>query len=92
MKLALIPQSQSKEIKIILKNESQSWEEIAQNGEAILQTLDKIFKAAKMNITSLDSISVLAQIEASLTSINLAKTVQKSLRVAKKFKTFRKKG
>ncbi len=92
MNLTLIPLKESRAIKIILKDGKNRWEEVAQNGEDIVPTLDKMFKAAKMTITLLDSVRVLAQKQASLTSQNLAKTVQKSLRVGKKFKTFSKKG
>ncbi len=53
MNLTLMPLKESRAIKIVLKSKGKSWEEVAQNGEDIVPTLDKMFKAAKMTITLL---------------------------------------
>ena len=89
MNLTLVALAKSKSIKVILEGGEQTWEEIALNGEEVVKALDKLFKRAKMNVTFLDTIHVLAEDHSSLISICLAKTIKKSLSIAKHFKTFR---
>lgn len=88
MELILIPLAKSRAMSIIVKDRKtqKTWEEIALQGDDIVRALDKIFRIAKINITSLDKIFVLAQKDSSLISFFLAKTVKQSLGIAKSFK------
>lgn len=88
MKLTLIALVNSKAIKVILEGKDKKWGAVAPNGEAVVTALDKLFKRAKMNVTLLEKIHVLAEDHSSLISICLAKTIQKLLSIAKNFQAF----
>jgi len=89
MKLTLIPLANSRSIKILLQSDKQQWEETAQNGEAVVQTLDKVFEIAKIDLYSVKSIRVVAQEYSSLISLLLAQTITQALSIAKKFQNLR---
>lgn len=69
----------------MLEGDGKQWEETAQDGEAVVKTLDKIFEIAKIDLHSVKSIRVAAEEHSSLISLFLAQTITQALRIAKKF-------
>lgn len=85
MRLTLIPLANSRSIKILVTNGRKQWEKIAENGEAVVGALDKVFEIAKIDLRSVRSIRVMAQEHSSLLSLYLAHTTKQALRIAKEF-------
>ncbi|MBI3334957.1 MAG: hypothetical protein HY001_00455 [Candidatus Portnoybacteria bacterium] len=88
MKLVLSPLANSKAIKLVLEDNAtrQQWEEIAPTGDDLVGALDKLLEMANIEITSVETVRVYPEKEASLTSLRLAKTFQQALNIAKSIK------